>query len=106
MQRENLWMVQCMDREGDDVTALREQHMVGHMNHIEDLVDSIAMAGSLKDEAGEQIVGSFLAYRTDDLNQEKAWLAGDPLAQCGIWGTLEWSRQVLAAGTLAGGVTW
>ena len=106
MQRENLWMVQCMDRERDNVTALREQHLVVHMKHIEDIVDSIAMAGPLKDEAGEQIVGSFLAYWTDDLNQEKAWLAGDPLAQCGIWGTLEWSRQVLAAGTLAGGVTW
>ena len=106
MQRENLWMVQCTDREGDDVTTLREQHMVGHMKHIEDIVDHIAMAGPLKDEAGEQIVGSFLAYKTDDLNQAKAWLAGDPYAQSGIWGTVEWSRLVLAAGTLAGGVTW
>ena len=106
MQRENLWMVKCMDREGDDVTALREQHMAGHMKHIEDIVDHIAMAGPLKDEAGEQIVGSFLAYRTDDLNQAKAWLDGDPYAQSGIWGTVEWSRLVLAAGTLVGGVTW
>ena len=106
MERENLWMVHCMDRQGDDVTALREQHMVGHMKHIEDIVDHIAMAGPLKDEAGEQIVGSFLAYRTDDLNQAKAWLDGDPYARSGIWGTVEWSRLVLAAGTLAGGVTW
>ena len=106
MQRENLWMVQCTDREGDDVTTLREQHMVGHMKHIEDIVDHIAMAGPLKDGAGEQIVGSFLAYRTDDLNQATAWLAGDPYAQSGIWGTVEWSRLVLAAGTLVGGVTW
>ena len=100
-------MVQCMDREGDDVTALREQHMVGHMKHIEDIVDHIAMAGLRIDEAGSSIVGSsVLAYRTDDLNQAKAWLAGDPYAQSGIWGTVEWSRLVLAAGTLVGGVTW
>ena len=36
--RENLWMVQCMDREGDDVTALRAR-LLGHMKHIEDIVD-------------------------------------------------------------------
>ena len=52
-------MVQCMDREGDDVTALREQHMVGHMKHIEDIVDHIAMAGPLKDEAGSRSSGAF-----------------------------------------------
>ena len=106
MARENLWLVQCMDRQGDDVAALREQHMVGHMRHIEAIVDHIAMAGPLKDEAGEQTVGSFLAYKTNDLSEAKAWLAGDPYAQSDIWETVEWSRLVLAAGALAGGVTW
>ena len=56
--------------------------------------------------AGEHIIGSFFAYKTDDLNQAKAWLAGDPYAQSGIWESVEWARLVLAAGTLAGGVTW
>jgi len=106
MARENLWLVQCMDRRGDDVTVLREEHMVGHMRHIESIVEHIAMAGPLKDDEGEQVVGSFLAYKTDDLNQAKAWLEGDPYAQSGIWETVEWSRLVLAAGVLAGGVTW
>jgi uncharacterized protein YciI len=106
LARENLWLVQCMDRRGDDVTALREEHMVGHMRHIESIVDHIAMAGPLKDESGEQVVGSFLAYKTDDLSQAKAWLEGDPYAQSGIWEMVEWSRLVLAAGVLAGGVTW
>ena len=106
MARENLWLVQCTDRRGDDVTVLREEHMVGHMRHIESIVEHIAMAGPLKDDEGEQVVGSFLAYKTDDLNQAKAWLEGDPYAQSGIWETVEWSRLVLAAGVLAGGVTW
>ena len=106
MAREILWLVQCMDRQGNDVTALREQHMAGHMAHIEAIVDHISMAGPLKDETGEQTVGSFLAYKTDDLNKAKAWLEGDPYAQSGIWETVEWSRLVLAAGSLAGGVTW
>jgi uncharacterized protein YciI len=51
-------------------------------------------------------VGSFLAYKTDDLKQAKAWLDADPYAQSGIWESMEWSRLVLAAGVLAGGVTW
>ena len=80
--------------------------MAGHLAHIEAIVDHIAMAGPLKDPAGEKIVGSMLVYRTDDLEQAKAWLDGDPSACCGIWGMIEWSRLALAAGTLAGGVTW
>ncbi len=106
MNREHLWLVQCMDREGDDVAALRQEHMVDHMKHIEAIVDHIAMAGPLQDEAGKHVVGSFLAYKTDDLDRAKAWLAGDPYAQSGIWESVEWSRLVLAAGALAGGVTW
>ena len=106
MNRENLWLVKCIDREDDDVAVLREQHMVGHMKHIESIVEYIAMAGPLKDEAAERVVGSFLAYKTDDLKQAKAWLDGDPYAQSGIWESMEWSRLVLAAGVLAGGVTW
>jgi len=61
--------------------------MAGHLAHIEAIVDHIAMAGPLKDPAGEKIVGSMLAYRTGDLEQAKAWLDGDPYARCGIWGT-------------------
>jgi uncharacterized protein YciI len=60
----------------------------------------------LKTRLEKKSLGSMLAYRTDDLEQAKAWLDGDPYSRCGIWGTVEWSRLVLAAGTLAGGVTW
>ena len=74
MPRETLWLVKCTDREGDDVDALRQQHMAGHLAHIEAIVDHIAMAGPLQDLSGERIVGSMLAYRTDDLTQAKAWL--------------------------------
>ena len=72
MTRENLWLVKCTDRDGDDVDGPREEHMAGHLAHIEAIVDHIAMAGPLKDRAGEKIVGSILVYRTDDLEQAKA----------------------------------
>ena len=35
MARENLWLVQCADRDGDDVDDLRKEHMAGHLAHIE-----------------------------------------------------------------------
>jgi len=76
MARENLWLVKCADRDGDDVDDLRKEHMAGHLAHIESIVDHIAMAGALKDPSGEHIVGSMLVYRTDDLEQAKAWLEG------------------------------
>ena len=106
MERENLWVVKCTDREEDDVSQLREEYMAGHLSHLEAIVDHIAMAGPLKDPSGSRIVGSLLAYRTDDLEQAKAWLDGDPYDRCGIWAEIEWSRLVLAAGSLVGGVTW
>ena len=106
MARENLWLVKCTDRTGDDVAVLREQHMADHLAHIESIVDHIVMAGPLKDPSGEHVVGSLLAYRTDDLEQAKSWLNGDPYAHCGIWEGVEWSRLVLAAGSVAGDVTW
>ncbi len=106
MARENLWLIKCTDRDGGDVDDLREEHMSGHLAHIEGIVDHIAMAGPLKDPSGEKIEGSVLVYRTDELEQAKASLDHDPCARSGIWGTIEWSRLVLAAGNLAGGVTW
>ncbi|MGA0432601.1 MAG: YciI family protein [Luminiphilus sp.] len=81
MSRENLWLVKCTDRDGDDVNDLRQQHMAGHLAHIEAIVDHLAMAGPLKDHAGERIIGSLLAYRTDDLSQAQAWLEADPYAR-------------------------
>jgi len=106
MTRETMWMVKCTDRKGNDVGPLREQNMVGHMDYIKGIVQHIAMAGPLKDDSGKEIVGSLLVYHTDNLDQARAWLEGDPYAKSGIWETVEWSRLVLAAGTLVGGVTW
>ena len=54
MTRENLWLVKCTDRDGDDVDDLREEHMAGNLANIEAIVDHIAMSGPLKDAAGEK----------------------------------------------------
>ena len=106
MERENVWVVKCTDREDADVPRLREEYMAGHLSHLEAIVDHIAMAGPLKNPSGSRIVGSLLAYRIHDLEQTKAWLDGDRYARCGIWAAIESSRLVLAAGLLVGGVTW
>ena len=47
--------------------------MVGHMKHIEDIVDHIAMAGPLTTSGAFSHTGPMI------LNQAKAWLSGDPL---------------------------
>ena len=106
MARETLWIAQCTDRTGEDVSSLRDQHIKGHLAHIESIVEHIAVIGPVKDASGQRIVGSLLAYRTDDLAQAKNWLAGDPYARSGIWESTAWSRLVVAAGALTGGVTW
>ena len=55
MARENLWLVKCTDRDGDDVDDLREEHMAGHLAHIEAIVDHIAMAGHVNPRVVKQI---------------------------------------------------
>ena len=85
MAREELSLVKCTDRAGDNVDNLREEHT----------------AWPLWGPAGEKIVGSMLVYRSDDLEQAKAGLDGEPCARYGIWGTIVWSREVLADRTLA-----
>ena len=58
MARENLWLVKCVDRDGDDVDDLRKEHMAGHLAHIERIVDHIAMAGPLKDPRGSTLLAA------------------------------------------------
>ena len=54
MTRENLWLVKCTDRDGDDVDDLREEHMAGHLAHIEAIVDHIVMAGATQGPSGRK----------------------------------------------------
>ena len=82
------------------------KHKAGHLAQIDSILDHMAMENPLKDPAWENIVGSMLGYRTDDLEQAKVALESGPYARCGIWETVEWSEFVLAAGALAGGMTW
>ena len=76
MARENLWLVKCTDRDGDDVDSLREEYMAGHLAHIEAIVDHIAMAGPLKDPAGEKSLAA--CWRTAPTTSSKrrlGWMA-------------------------------
>jgi hypothetical protein len=52
MERENLWVVKCTDREDDDVPQLREEYMAGHLSHLEAIVDHIAIGWSLEGSVG------------------------------------------------------
>ena len=60
MACENLLLVKCSDRDGDDVDDLCGEHTAGQLAHIESIVDHTARAGPLKDPSGEHIVGSAL----------------------------------------------
>jgi uncharacterized protein YciI len=107
VEKDKVRVVKCTDREEDDVLQLRETLVSGHPSKlIQGAVDHISMAGPLRAPSGSRRGDSLLAYRTDDLEQAKEWLDGDPYARCGIWAEIEWSRLVLAAGSLVGGVTW
>lgn len=76
-----------------------------HFAYIETIMDRIAVAGPLKDEAG-RFVGSILIYETENLAAARALLEADPYFKAGIWDAPEVHAFTPAVGTWIGGKIW
>jgi len=76
-----------------------------HLAHIEQTLDSLAVAGPLKDAEGA-ITGSLLILHADSEAQARALLESDPYFAADIWDRIEIRRFTGAAGTWVGGRNW
>ena len=106
MSRRILWVAKCIDRPGSSSAEKRKEHMEEHFSYIETIIDCIAFAGPLTSESGDKIIGSMLAFKTEELQKAQLWLSQDPYFSCEIWEKTEWSRFVASAGDLIDGITW
>jgi uncharacterized protein YciI len=71
----------CHDKPGALQTRL--EHRAAHLAHIA-ASGAVEMAGPLLDDAGAMI-GSLLILNVDTMDAARAWAAGDPYAQAGLF---------------------
>ena len=83
----------------------RSVHLAAHLAHVEARIDRYFVAGPLNDAQG-QAIGSLLVVEANDEDDACAFLAEDPYAAAGLWGTIHVAAFAAAAGTAVGGVTW
>lgn len=88
-----------------DSGAKRDIHRAAHFVHIEASLDKIAIAGPVKNEAGE-FTGSLFVVKATTAAEAEAILAADPYFGAGVWSRTEISPFVPAAGEWIGGKTW
>jgi len=97
-------IVYCKDRSGAD--DLRKELLAAHFAYIETILDRIAVAGPMREQAGESIRGSCFIYHTDDKAEASELLENDPYYKAGIYEQIDYHQFLGAAGSWVGGKIW
>jgi len=97
-------LIYCKDATG--AAELRKTHMAAHLEYIETIIDEICVAGPVRKEAGGDVAGSCLIFRTDDQAAARELFSNDPYYKAGIFDSVEISHMAAAAGNWVGGKTW
>lgn len=84
---------------------VRREKLRAHLAHIEQTLDTLAVAGPLRDADGA-ITGSLLVVHAESVDDARRMLEEDPYYQAGIWSSIEISAFSAAAGSWVGGKTW
>ncbi len=99
-------MAVCKDKPGQEAIDAREEFMLGHLNHVENIQDHILVAGPVFAEDQKTIIGSTLIYKTDQIDTARNWLEADPYFKAPIWETVEFHLFRGALGEAVGGITY
>jgi uncharacterized protein YciI len=94
----------CEDAAGS--AALRQEHLKAHLEYIETIIHRIAVAGPLQPAPGAETTGSCFIYGTEDPEEARQLLEGDPYFRAGIYRSVEWRHFFGAAGDWVGGARW
>jgi uncharacterized protein YciI len=93
-------------RDGPDSAPLRDQHLEGHLEHIEKHLARYVVCGPILKDGGPELQGSFFVVFGDDEQDARALLDGDPYLQCGMYASVEVNEVTTAGGSAMGGVIW
>jgi uncharacterized protein len=97
------YLLLAWDTPGSD--AKRNEHRSQHFAHIERIIDTILIAGPMKDADGT-FTGSMLVVKADDKAAATDILKSDPYFAGGVWERFEVHDYVAAAGEWIGGKIW
>lgn len=98
-----LYAVMAWDAPGS--ATARADHRDAHFAHIGTIIDTIAVAGPLKDADGTNI-GSLVVLKVATRDEAEAVLKSDPYFAAGVWARWDIHPFVAAAGDWVGGTIW
>lgn len=78
-----LFAVTCLDKPGH--AAVRADNRAAHLDFLKANAAAVKIAGPFFDDAGETMIGSFLAIEAADRTALDALLAADPYAKAGLF---------------------
>ena len=93
-------------RDGPDSAGPRQEHLDGHLSHVEENWRSYITAGPIREPGGENLVGSVFLVLADSLDQAKTLMNGDPYLTCGMYETVEYKEFTNSIGLFMGGRIW
>jgi uncharacterized protein len=99
-------LVAVICHDGPDSQPARKAAAQAHLHYVESILDRLALAGPLYDDAGERMLGSIYLFKTVDVAEARRLLEADPYFAAGFWRSIEYLPFLPAAGELVGGTTW
>lgn len=92
--------------DADRAAALREEHLDGHLAHVEAHWTRYLNAGPIRRPGDTRLIGStFLVFGEDEADV-RALMDGDPYFTCGLYGSVEVFAQTVSIGRFLGGKIW
>jgi uncharacterized protein YciI len=98
------WLVICMD--GPDTPPLRNEHLFGHLDHIEVNNSDYRVAGPIRDTADGPIIGSTFLIPAESKEAAIAKMDGDPYISSNMYASITAYHFAPACGEWMGGVIW
>jgi uncharacterized protein len=93
-------------KDGPDAFALRQEHLAGHLKHVEDHWQSYVTAGPLKEPGKTAIGGSAFIVMAETVEAAWALMKGDPYISSGMYATIEVHDMTMSIGVYPGGKIW
>jgi len=92
--------------DGPGSAALRDEHLEGHLDYVEQHYERYLLCGPLRNPGEEELIGSFFLVRADSAEDAEAFVGGDPYVGSGMYAEVRIQEATVAAGSYLGGVIW
>ena len=93
-------------RDGPDSAGPRNEHLAGHLEHVENNWTRYISAGPIREPGGEALVGSVFLVLADTLDEAQKLMEGDPYITCGMYESIDYKVFSNSIGQHIGGKIW